>query len=1614
MSLAILELTQSLPIISSTALTGITGDSIVVIGDNFKNGILQVSGQNIKDSNDYFNLYGNYRINTSTGINNTLDENSISFIIPTGLSQGTNYNISVFNQAGKSVNDANLRLIARPNISGLDLISGLPDQYIRISGTNFEPFPDFTLIDQSGNRTKPEIISNLYSISEVDITSYGTGYATGDLIIISGIKSLSNETYGILQIVATGISGAAGSVEILNSGVFTIPFSENLSLATSGNSGDGLTFNLIYNNYSSGNFDYLEFKVPYTVKKFQSGLVENLRYKENNGAVFTGFQVLGIPEIYTLSSLSGIVDKDKITISGENLNFVDTVFIGNFSVGFSGINSTSLEFNVDNFSETNFITVSGQYGFATNTSLFNIFYPAIVASGFNPGQDILAGTGAVINFSGKYLQRLNYINLGQPNILKKYISISGSGTLGSFVLPDPIKTTEVFAYSVDFPSSGTLFLAPDTQNKLIIDQRLDLSLLNFNYTSGINAARYLDEIEFYTPSQFTGLGDYGNITNSDIFFLSPTGKTFITGSFNRSGIKINNTAGILRIQTPREVDNPICPIKIRRNKYGDEYILPTNKSINILPTIYDISRINTLSGNVSTTILPGSINEGGVSMGSVDLVTDGLIRVSGINASNATKLVFSGYSGNLNLFGFKEAPKYIVLETISKDKTQIETISGDETGYTVFISQLGGDYTGSGEAFISHPLYATGYGYENYNITNTGVRVYPVSGYRPVDSFIFTSPKVFATVLDEPFEYQIQTNSFATKFEISPTTVYGWGPADWPSGFTGYVFNGVTSDDKIAGIPWWGKKYWIKIKTLNGDRPNEAMVLELAFGVSGRSLAGPGVVYRGDWTTGVRYVGNQLRRDIVRYSADGSNYWYATQTNSGQSLLDAPGALNINWLRFDTEFSAVATKILLAEESNITSSLNIGVFNAKTGVIKSVNDVNFEFGSGFFLGYDTSLGSINPQLPKFRAGNTEEGYIKWDGERLSILGSISGVLTSSKEVKDAKNIVDAEFSVAAGFNNTIPLDSRNSFIFGDKHELKRAEQSAIVGGIKNIITGTESFPSLNSNIAGGEENYILGSFSNIMGGKGNKVQTVSTGTTNITFQSFTTNSENIGTNDVISYNSSFFTNQLAILNSIEKSGEVDPKFFNLNSYEIENSRYKVEIPDILTGNDRNFKINSFVSTFSNNLFSGGYRYQPFGNSQFKTFQSGILSGSNNYRINYPTPFTGVGSSNQRQDIIVLYNLQTQNFYEAIITGVNATGFNLLLGTNLKENISGIFFAGVTGNYTGLGVNSGQILQIGIASPFTGINPGSSNYDPTFNIPLFQSVSNDNTLKVFGRASNILISDQTGDQNFYFSKKLFNTSTGFRVSLSSSISGQAKLTGVKYEYIATNIDLDRQSALTKQGDSIYSKFSDFGFGDIGSSAIGGGTGNLIIGSISYIGAGVANTIVGDYDVIPGGRNNKIIDYDNPDVSLADFSAILGGKNNTISGHVTEGIILGGKNNTIINDNHLINREIDSATIINGENNTISGSYSTIINGQNNTITGDYNYTLGNNIKITGSGCIVVRDLTSGNLQFSTTVDNAMYISYRTIILDINKIPTGSDSVPISGLYRNGTFLQIRLS
>jgi len=1216
------ELKQAEPLILSSNLLGITGEKVIISGESFKKNILQVSGQDIYNNNSFFNVYGLDKQDAS-GINNAIYEDAIEFTIPTGIS-ASKYNLYLFNDYGKSSNFANLHVIGNPTISGIDAISGFPFQYIRVSGTNFYPSPSLKLFNDNGVQVSPTYQdSGFYRVSNVEIVEFGTGYNVDEVIYFSGIKTFDSNSAARFGITTTGIQGSLASIDILYSGVITVP-ELSTGIELKGINGRGAKVNIEYEKYlSTGQIEFLEFQMPLNIRGNLSGIVENIRYKSVEQNIFTGLRVIGIPYLDNFNPKSGIVDTTSILLSGDNLSFVDKVYLDNVDISFTKIDNTGIAFTIPNYSSSNKIFISGKYGSTESLSLLNILYPSVIASGFNPN-DILLGTGANIYISGKYLQRIKYINIGQQNLLRNKISITNTGTIAAFSLPDNYTTTELSIFSEDFPNSGTLISSPTTNNQLIASTKLNVSNVNIKYPSDIQAAKYLDEIEIYTPSGTSG--DYGNLSNSEVYFLSVTGLPNITDAYSISGIKQVNTPTGLRIRIPREVKNPQTRIKIKRNKFNDEYILPSDKSIDILPTIHAVTPSNTLYNSL------------------------GYITISGINASSVNQIYFSGYTGTRNILGSKDLT-YFPLEIV--DKNIIQITGGDNTtGYTVIEAKLGGDITGSGELFLFNNYYDTGIGYENAIITqNRKIKVNNISGYRPPNSDIFTSPGIINSPLDQAFFYQIQTNSRATKFEFSPTTISGVGDAEFPPGISSVL----NSSNQIYGVPTSGGNYYIKIRALDGDKPNEGMILQANFGTSGRSLAGPGIVYRGDWDPSVGYVGDNLRRDVVKYS-NGANYWYAATTN----INSTPGPTNPNWIAFSNEFSATATQILLAEQSNIFSLVNIGRLGVPSGIIKSVNDIDSNLGSGFFLGYDNSY---NPGKPKFRVGN-QDNYIKFNGLGLDIVGPLSGILTTSRDITNANNIVDSNYSVALGINNRISSDCDNVFIFGTSNLTTGARRSSIVAGINNIITGFSTFVSEDSNIVGGQGNKVIGSFCNIGGGKANVVDALSTGLAGIGNQIFYTSFT--GQNEtVIDYPLSLYTNQLAILHNIRKTGEQD--FYDIKFDNLTSTSYDVQFANILDAEDLTMDLFSWVSILSENLYSGAFSE---GNKacQFKTFKTGIASGTKDFRVNFNTPFTDT------DNIIVLNSIQSKDFYKNEITGVNRSGFNIIFSENLQENIVCHFFA----------------------------------------------------------------------------------------------------------------------------------------------------------------------------------------------------------------------------------------------------------------------------------------------------------------------------------------------------
>jgi hypothetical protein len=1281
-------------ITSSTGVLAINGETIFISGEQFKKNIIAISGENIYNPGLNFSINGLSNQNVS-GINNTIGDDVVGFTL-SGLTS-SKYKIYVYNDADVSSNYINLKILDRPSISGFDDVNVLPGQYVRVSGSNFLPGANITFIDVSGNKVTPSFQeTGLYRVTGAQIQNYGSGYNVGDIFHLQGLKNYNSNSYAVFTVTTTGINGSLGSFNINNSGIFTVPNqSSGIEFTPNNGTGTNALIDVSYEKYeNTGTIEFLEFQVPYNIRKNQSGIVENLKYRGvTSGAKFSSFYIAGYPNIYGFYPETGQIETTQILLSGDNLSFVQEIKIGDQKIipPFNIIQDTGIIFNIPNYSSSNYVTLSGQYGVDKSRNILNIFYPPVLASGFTPN-DVLAGTGTLVNISGKYLQRINYINLGQPNILRKDITVNANADRASFILPNNYTTTSLRIFSVDFPDSGTLIESPSSNNLLISTVRLSENNVNIRYLSGIQGAKYLDEIEIYSSSGTSG--DYGNLTNSDVFFLGITGHVDAANDYLISGIKLKNSATGIRFRVPREVRNPQARIRIKRNRFGESYILPSNKSIDILPTIHSCSSSNTLYNNL------------------------GYITISGINASNANLIYFSGYPGTQNLLGYKEIRNF-PLEIVSKDLTQITGINGvggnNLNGYSIFEAKLGGDITGSGELFLFNNYYDTGIGYEDLVITkNKNVRVAAISGFRPPNSDIFTSPAYVTTPLENAFFYQIQTNSRTTRFEFSATTISGVGEGDWPTGLETYL----NSANQIFGQPLVGGIYYLKIRALDGERPNEGMILNLAVGYSGRSLSGPGITYRGPWRYGVGYVGSNLRRDVVKYSREGVNYWYAAYTN----IDSEPQAGNPNWIPFTNEFAATATQILLAEESNITEALNIGQEGIPSGYIKTVNDKNVDEGSGFFLGYDNRY---NFGKPKFRVGN-QDSYIKFDGEGLDILGPLSGVITTSKNIKNANNIVEADSSVALGIDNKINRKNDNVFIFGTSNIITGSRRCSIVAGKDNKITTVQNFLSDSSTIGGGESNVLYGSYCNIVGGYGNVIDATSTGLSAIANESFITS---ISGGDVflIEYLAQIFTNDLVFLVNLES---------NKNVYQIEHisdiktTDYTLNISPSLE-NDDVIKVHSWISLLSENLYSGSFIAADGTNKvcEFKTARTGLNLGIKNQRVKFNKNFVNYTGGNTL--VLMDYILSADGNYKlSTISEIDRSGFNIELPNTLNTNGYINYFIGPTGYYTGTDENIGASLQISYVYPFSNLASGNKNY---FDLDL-KARSRINFFNVYDRGS----------------------------------------------------------------------------------------------------------------------------------------------------------------------------------------------------------------------------------------------------------------------------------------
>ena len=169
-----------------------------------------------------------------------------------------------------------------------------------------------------------------------------------------------------------------------------------------------------------------------------------------------------------------------------------------------------------------------------------------------------------------------------------------------------------------------------------------------------------------------------------------------------------------------------------------------------------------------------------------------------------------------------------------------------------------------------------------------------------------------------------------------------------------------------------------------------------ADGVSGASVAGAGIVYRGDWKTGTLYIKDSKRIDVVSKPENTTMpYWLCKSTHT--SVADGPPASGTTeptyWETFGAQFSSVATDILFSQDVYANRTINIGMgtngtagtsgrriemsSDHPTGINPFIRIGNSGYDqAGVFMGYDGGL-------TKFSLKDSTN-YLRWTGTALEI------------------------------------------------------------------------------------------------------------------------------------------------------------------------------------------------------------------------------------------------------------------------------------------------------------------------------------------------------------------------------------------------------------------------------------------------------------------------------------------------------------------------------------------------------------------------------------------------------------------------------------------------------
>ena len=279
-----------------------------------------------------------------------------------------------------------------------------------------------------------------------------------------------------------------------------------------------------------------------------------------------------------------------------------------------------------------------------------------------------------------------------------------------------------------------------------------------------------------------------------------------------------------------------------------------------------------------------------------------------------------------------------------------------------------------------------------------------------------------------------------------------------------------------------------------------------ANGTSGTSGAagsvGPGVVFRGPFSTGSVYYKSTTRTDVVQQAAGGSNYWLATNAalnNQSGSSWGVPSPSSSNWQSFGAEFSSIATGTIISEQSFVQNTLNVGTniqgSSANIAIVGGSAQPYISIGqgtqgysrTGIFIGNDSNnfrLSLVNNEPTASAAYR----YLRWNGTGLELRGSVEaldGVIGSWRIVGNTIQSSNDSIILDADDESVSVYDSTDTLRFQANADTDLPSLSAATSGTTSF-SGSSFFSKTSFNGSNIDESafyYFQPSFTTGAAGK---------------------------------------------------------------------------------------------------------------------------------------------------------------------------------------------------------------------------------------------------------------------------------------------------------------------------------------------------------------------------------------------------------------------------------------------------------------------------------------------------------------------------------------------------